>query len=147
MKGGVIIHGFEGDRLNRLFNNSEGILEKDLVGIFQVPAVKAGWENDSYYGNFSAVEEAKSAFREFYYCAAYDPYQIYDVFCKYRDSYTKSHNEKVFAVPLGPAPTGLGVVLACLQGVCQGILYDYPESDESKSEGINSVYLYEYNKS
>lgn len=147
VKGGIVIHGFEGDRLNRLFNKNEGILEKDLIGIFQVPAVKAGWENDSYYGNYSAIEEGKTAFRDFFYCAAYDPLQIYEIIVQYRLSYTKSHNEKIFSVPLGPAPTGLGVVLACIQGKCQGVLYDYPISNDDKSDGINSVYLYEYNKS
>ena len=147
VKGGVVIHGFEGERLNRLFNTNEGVLEKDLIGIFQVPAVKTGWENDSYYGNFSAIEEGKYAFREFFYCAAYDPLQIYEILEKYRQSYTRSHSDKIFTVPLGPAPTGLGVVLACIQGICQGFLYDYPDSNDDKSDGINSVYLYEYNKS
>lgn len=147
VKGGVVIHGFEGERLNRLFNTNEGVLEKDLIGVFQVPAVKPGWENDSYYGNFSAIEEGKYAFREFFYSAAYDPLQIYEILNKYRKSYTRSHNDKIFSVPLGPAPTGLGVVLACIQGICQGILYDYPESSDDKSDGINGVYLYEYNKS
>ena len=74
---GLIIFGFEKDRVAKLFYDHEGIAEFGFYGMFQVPPSKPGWENDSTSQHFDIISEQNQSFEDFFFASATDPNSTY----------------------------------------------------------------------
>lgn len=138
---GIIIFGFEQDRIAKLFYDHEGIAEFGFYGMFQVPPSKPGWENDSTAQHFDIIFEQQHSFEDFLFSSATDPNSTYSTIAmisKHHDRET----DPLFVIPAGPKPTSLAVVAAWLDGLCQGIFFDYPKLTVNRSLNLRKIHLY-----
>lgn len=138
---GVIVFGFERDRVAKLFYDHEGIAEFRFYGMFQVPPSKPGWENDSTAQHFDIIDEQRQSFDDFFFSSATDPNSTYFKIKRISKSFNSSECP-LFVVPVGPKPTTLAVVASWLDNLCQGIYFDYPKLSPNRSLSLRGVHIY-----
>ncbi len=136
---GVFILGYEGSRFDRALEEFE-IDTSNVVTIFGIPAFKTGWEIPSISNNVRVIKD-KNVRSELQYCSASNP----DSSLRYLEEVYESlqPEERMFIVPLGSTPMGIGVILFLLNHSDVGVLYDHPERSPGRSNSVSKWHLYE----
>lgn len=136
---GVFFLGYEEQRLDRVFQDFEMINPSRCTIIFGVPAFKPGWEMDAIANNIRVIEN-KNIKGGIKFCGAENPASVILLLEKIYKSVEP--NGKMFIVPIGTKPNGIGVALFVSIHDNVGILYDHPVKRGGRSEKVSKWHLF-----
>lgn len=139
----VFLCGFEAERIDRALEDSE-ILGSKCCCIFGVPAVRAGWEMDSFDNNISIIKERRIT-GGVSFCGATNPLSILNTLNHIYSGIEEE--EQMFVVPLGSKPMSLGACLFLINKPKEkvAVLYDHPEEISDKTLEIADWHLFNIN--
>lgn len=135
----VIFLGFENDRLSRIIENDEKAKYKKYTPILAVPAFVPGWENISLRRHYLELNN----FNNILFAPANNPYEVNEVLIKIQQNSDFDH---IVIAPIGTKPHALGSIIflinSKLKGQNVGIVYDFPEKKENRTDGIGKIHEY-----
>ncbi len=136
---GIFFLGYEERRLERVLEDYQMIIPSRCSVVFGVPAYKPGWEMDSFANNIRIIRE-KNIIGDIYFCGAGSPLSV----IKLLDEIYNSLNtkERMFIVPIGTKPHGIGIALFSSIHTDVGILYDHPKRKKGRSKKVSKWHLF-----
>lgn len=145
VKKGIFFVGYEGNRLDRIYEELEKKPAERCIVVFGVPAFKSGWEMNSFSKNIN-VMKARSLNDGIEFTPANNPNVAYQILCNHFTAL--SDMEKMFVSPLGTKPASIGAALFIARmslnscGPKAGILFDNPRRKPDRSSDINKWHIY-----
>ncbi len=130
---GVLFLGYEERRLDRVLEDHQMIDPRYCTFVFGVPAFRPGWEMNSFSRNLRVMRD-KQLKPEIAFAGAENPAAAFEVLEEVRGSLRDQ--ERMFVVPIGTKPAGIGAALFCAVNDSVGVLYDHPERKTGRSEAV-----------
>ena len=139
----ALFAGFEGERMSQALEEHE-INTHQVQVVFGVPALKPGWEIDSFANNVDAMIE-HGVNTQHSYCPANNPILTYKYLCNKLKKITPK--TKLFIIPLGTKLQTIGISIFMSHHTEVGVMYDNPVVSSSSTEGISKCHLISFNSS
>jgi hypothetical protein len=137
---GVFFLGYEERRLDQALEDFQMINPDRCMAVFGVPAFKPGWEMDAFVNNIRVIRD-KNIRGGIRYCGAENPKSAIDLLS---DVYSSLENgERMFVVPIGTKPLGVGAALFAAAHHDVKVLYDHPRRRPERSKEVSRWHLYE----
>jgi hypothetical protein len=137
---GVFFLGFEERRLDRALEDFQMIQTNRCAVVFGVPAYKTGWEMNSFAKNIRVIRD-KNIKGGVYFCGANNPLSTINLLTTIYESLDSG--ERMFVVPIGTKPVGIGVALFISQHSDVGLLYDHPRQQAKRSHEISKWHIFD----
>ncbi len=143
----VFALGYEGHRFGS-FLLSDEVSPKNITALLGVPPFELGWERNTYAKNYSMMEQAKREYpdSEFITASANDPLQNYLLLKRIRKSIASitGPRQKLQLVPIGTKPVALAMAWFATNYSETGILYDFVNKKQGRSEGVGKVHWWRF---
>ena len=134
---GVFFLGYEGQRLDQVLETFQMINTRSCFAVFGVPEYSPGWTMNAFANNIRILKERRTSVQ---FCAADNPRSAFERLEKIYQGL--SSPQRMFIVPLGTKPHGIGVALfAALKGNV-GILYDHPTRNRGRTDAVGKCHVY-----
>jgi hypothetical protein len=137
---GVFLLGYEEQRLDRAFEDFQMIRSTKCSIVFGVPAFKPGWEMDAFANNIRVIRE-RNIRGGVHFWGAESPAATVEVLNEIH--LELADNERLFLVPIGTKPMGIGAALFAAAHSNIGILYDHPRRRVGRSTATGRWHLFE----
>ena len=135
---GVFFLGYEGQRLDQVLETFQMINTKSCFVVFGVPEYSPGWTMNAFANNIRILKERRTSVQ---YCAADNPRSVFE---KLEKIYQTLHPpQRMFVVPLGTKPHGIGVALFAALRKDVGIIYDHPTRHKGRTDDIGKCHVYQ----
>lgn len=131
--------GFENERLGRIIESDDGARYGKYTPILALPAFVPGWENISLRRHHKELEN----FNSIEFSPANNPYETYQ---KLDFIEKNSKLESMVLAPIGTKPHAIGAIIYLInakeKGKKIGIVYDFPQKKEKRTDGIGQIHEY-----
>lgn len=137
--------GFEGHRFGALLQSDE-YNESSIASLFGVPPFYLGWERYSFDKNEKHLNEIlKYRADSIKVAGANDPYLNYQVLKKiYKSEAARIQVEAINLAAFGTKPVAVALAWFAVNNDNVGVLYDFPNKKEKRSEGHGKVHLWSF---
>lgn len=132
--------GFEDIRLSKALDPDNGADFDAVSAVFSVPPFQIGWDTYSLMANSRVLKEQK--LEEAFFAAGNQPYEAYQLIEKAIKFTSNGYNFNLTLAPFGTKPTSVAVALAAAKNKEISVLFDFPEKQNNRSEGVGKIHYY-----